>query len=194
MSVAGPWDGLGMRGNASSPMTLETCPVDPGLQLTDDGAGFGSMLNVVLPIFNLLGNAAGALGLALLSNSVSTRHRSRRAAYGYAALRAEGIPRRDCHVGRISTPLTRHQTPAIVCPALAIDGNRDHDARSRGTGEKWIHVGRSRLRAGPSGRTMPAFNPLFASSSDKAFAVRGTRSCAVRSPGMLRQSHVFPDP
>jgi alkylation response protein AidB-like acyl-CoA dehydrogenase len=29
MSVAGPWDGLGLRANASAPMTLEDCEVVP---------------------------------------------------------------------------------------------------------------------------------------------------------------------
>jgi alkylation response protein AidB-like acyl-CoA dehydrogenase len=73
LSVAGPWDGLGMRGNASSPMTLEDCPVDPRHQLTDDGAGFGAMLNVVLPIFNL-GNAAVALGLCRAAVAATASH------------------------------------------------------------------------------------------------------------------------
>jgi len=62
LSVAGPWDGLGMRANASAPMILEDCEVAPGLQLTDDGAGFKAMLEVVLPLFNL-GTSAVALGL-----------------------------------------------------------------------------------------------------------------------------------
>jgi alkylation response protein AidB-like acyl-CoA dehydrogenase len=53
LSVAGAWDGLGMRANASAPMTLEDCEVASGLQLTDDGAGFQAMLQVVLPLFNL---------------------------------------------------------------------------------------------------------------------------------------------
>jgi len=62
LSVAGPWDGLGLRGNASAPMTLDDCPVTPESQLTDDGAGFQAMLQVVLPLFNL-GSAAVSLGL-----------------------------------------------------------------------------------------------------------------------------------
>ena len=62
LSVAGPWDGLGMRANASAPMILEDCKVEPGLQLTEDGAGFKAMLEVVLPLFNL-GTSAVALGL-----------------------------------------------------------------------------------------------------------------------------------
>jgi alkylation response protein AidB-like acyl-CoA dehydrogenase len=62
LSVAGPWDGLGMRANASAPMMLEDCEVEPGLQLTDDGAGFKAMLEIVLPLFNL-GTSSVALGL-----------------------------------------------------------------------------------------------------------------------------------
>jgi len=62
LSVEGSWDGLGLRANASAPMTLDDCEVPYGLQLTDDGAGFQSMLNVVLPQFNL-GSSAVALGI-----------------------------------------------------------------------------------------------------------------------------------
>jgi len=62
LSVAGPWDGLGLRANASAPIALEDCEVPSHFQLTDDGAGFPAMLNVVLPLFNL-GSAAVALGL-----------------------------------------------------------------------------------------------------------------------------------
>ena len=60
-SVAGAWDGLGLRANASAPMTLEDCEVSDDWRLTDDGAGFQAMLQVVLPLFNL-GSAAVALG------------------------------------------------------------------------------------------------------------------------------------
>jgi alkylation response protein AidB-like acyl-CoA dehydrogenase len=62
LSVAGPWDGLGLRANASAPVALENCEVPAHFQLTDDGAGFPAMLNVVLPMFSL-GTAAVALGL-----------------------------------------------------------------------------------------------------------------------------------
>ena len=40
LSVAGPWDGLGLRANASAPVTLDDCQVSSDFQLTDDGAGF----------------------------------------------------------------------------------------------------------------------------------------------------------
>ncbi len=73
LAVAGPWDGLGLRANASAPITLEDCEVPSNLQLTDDGAGFPAMLNVVLPLFNL-GTASVALGLCRASVAGTTSH------------------------------------------------------------------------------------------------------------------------
>lgn len=72
LNVAGPWDGLGLRANASAPIALEDCEVPSQFQLTDDGAGFPAMLNVVLPLFSL-GTAAVALGLcrAAVAGTVS---------------------------------------------------------------------------------------------------------------------------
>jgi alkylation response protein AidB-like acyl-CoA dehydrogenase len=73
LSVAGPWDGMGLRANASAPITLDDCPVSSDFQLTDDGGGFPAMLNVVLPLFNL-GTAAVALGLCRAAVSGTTSH------------------------------------------------------------------------------------------------------------------------
>jgi alkylation response protein AidB-like acyl-CoA dehydrogenase len=73
MSVAGPWDGLGLRANASAPMTLEDCEVVPESQLTDDGAGFQAMLQLVLPLFNL-GSAAVALGICRAAVAGTATH------------------------------------------------------------------------------------------------------------------------
>src|SRR5829696_1777472 len=73
LSVAGPWDGLGLRANASAPIVLDACHVPPDFQLTDDGAGFPAMLNVVLPLFNL-GTAAVALGLCRAAVTGTTSH------------------------------------------------------------------------------------------------------------------------
>jgi alkylation response protein AidB-like acyl-CoA dehydrogenase len=73
LSVAGPWDGLGMRANASAPMILENCAIEPGLQLTDDGAGFKAMLEIVLPFFNL-GTSSVALGLCRAAVAGTATH------------------------------------------------------------------------------------------------------------------------
>jgi alkylation response protein AidB-like acyl-CoA dehydrogenase len=73
LSVAGPWDGLGLRANASAPITLDDCQVPSDFQLTDDGAGFPAMLNVVLPLFSL-GTAAVALGLCRAAVAGTASH------------------------------------------------------------------------------------------------------------------------
>ena len=72
VSVAGPWNGMGLRANASAPIELNDCEVSSDFQLTDDGNGFPVMLNVVLPLFNL-GSSAVALGLcrAAVAGTVS---------------------------------------------------------------------------------------------------------------------------
>jgi len=73
LSVAGPWDGLGLRANASAPIALNDCEVPSEFQLTDDGAGFPAMLNVVLPLF-CLGTAAVALGLCRAAVAGTAAH------------------------------------------------------------------------------------------------------------------------
>jgi alkylation response protein AidB-like acyl-CoA dehydrogenase len=62
LKTSGAWDGMGLRANASAPMTLEGVEVPDDLRLTDDGAGFKAMLEVVLPWFNL-GQASVGLGI-----------------------------------------------------------------------------------------------------------------------------------
>jgi alkylation response protein AidB-like acyl-CoA dehydrogenase len=73
LSVAGPWDGLGLRANASAPIALDDCQIPSEFQLTDDGAGFPAMLNVVLPLF-CLGTAAVALGLCRAAVAGTASH------------------------------------------------------------------------------------------------------------------------
>jgi alkylation response protein AidB-like acyl-CoA dehydrogenase len=73
LSVAGPWDGLGLRANASAPIALEDCEIPSHFQLTDDGAGFQAMLNLSLPLFNL-GSAAVAVGLCRAAVAGTAAH------------------------------------------------------------------------------------------------------------------------
>jgi alkylation response protein AidB-like acyl-CoA dehydrogenase len=73
LSAAGPWDGLGLRANASAPIALDDCHVPSDFQLTDDGAGLPVMLNVILPFF-CLGSSAVALGLCRAAVAGTTSH------------------------------------------------------------------------------------------------------------------------
>jgi alkylation response protein AidB-like acyl-CoA dehydrogenase len=54
-------------------MSLEECAVATAQQLTEDGAGFQTMLQVVLPLFNL-GSAAVSLGLCRAAVAATAAH------------------------------------------------------------------------------------------------------------------------
>jgi alkylation response protein AidB-like acyl-CoA dehydrogenase len=72
VEVAGGFDGLGLRGNDSAPVRLAT-DVDVGARLGAEKGGFGLMMQVVLPTFNL-GNAAVSVGLARAALEAATAH------------------------------------------------------------------------------------------------------------------------
>jgi alkylation response protein AidB-like acyl-CoA dehydrogenase len=63
VTVAGTWRGLGLRGNASAPMTLENVSVGTDRALTAGGKGLDMMLGTVLPLFQV-GSAAVGIGIA----------------------------------------------------------------------------------------------------------------------------------
>jgi alkylation response protein AidB-like acyl-CoA dehydrogenase len=62
LTVSGSFDGLGLRGNGSMPMTAEGVAVLPEAMLGDDGAGLDLALSAVLPWFLVL-SAAFSVGL-----------------------------------------------------------------------------------------------------------------------------------
>ena len=74
LEVAGPWKGMGLRGNASSPMTIDA-RIPAGLRLGAAGSGFETMLQVVMPWFNL-GNAAVSVGLSRAAVDAAVTHTS----------------------------------------------------------------------------------------------------------------------
>lgn len=73
LSVSGQWDGLGLRGNASAPMRLAEVLVPASARLSAEGEGFGVMIQVVLPWFQL-GCAAVALGIARAAVESTRQH------------------------------------------------------------------------------------------------------------------------
>lgn len=72
VKVAGQFEGLGLRGNDSAPVRLDV-EIDEDTRLGDEKAGFGLMMQVVLPWFNL-GNAAVSVGLARAALDAATAH------------------------------------------------------------------------------------------------------------------------
>src|SRR4029078_9751799 len=63
VATSGPWRGLGLRGNASAPMTLDSAAFGAERARTPEGKGLDLMLGVVLPLFQA-GSAAVGVGIA----------------------------------------------------------------------------------------------------------------------------------
>lgn len=74
VTVAGTFQGLGLRGNASTPMTFEL-DVSDADRLGAPGEGFRLKLEAVLPWFNL-GNASVSLGLSQAAVDAAVSHAS----------------------------------------------------------------------------------------------------------------------
>jgi alkylation response protein AidB-like acyl-CoA dehydrogenase len=67
------FDGLGLRGNDSAPVTAEDVRVPVSARLGEDGGGFGLMMGVVLPWFNVL-SASVSAGLMEAAVERSAKH------------------------------------------------------------------------------------------------------------------------
>ena len=116
MVIAAPWDGMGLRATASSPMTLEAVEVAESQRLTGEGAGFKAKLEVVLPWFNLA-SASVALGIcrAVVAGTISHLKTSRFEHLGNASL-GEALPtlRQTLAQMQIDTDGLAHRIDACV--------------------------------------------------------------------------------
>ena len=71
----GGWNGVGLRGNASGPMTIRNCHVDESARMTNEGEGFKAMMEIVLPWFQI-GSAAVSIGIAEAAFAGTVAHTS----------------------------------------------------------------------------------------------------------------------
>ncbi|MET8043840.1 acyl-CoA dehydrogenase family protein [Micromonospora sp. NPDC005215] len=95
LTVTGDFDGLGLRGNGSRPMTADGLRVPSTAMLAADGAGLDTALAAVLPWFLVL-NAAFCLGLAGSAVAEAGRHLTGTTlTHTGAALRDAPVTRRD---------------------------------------------------------------------------------------------------
>lgn len=75
LRIVTPFDGLGLRGNGSSPVIAEGVIVPKDALLGEDGKGFDVMMGVVLPYFQLM-NAAMSVGIMEMATSKTASHAS----------------------------------------------------------------------------------------------------------------------
>ena len=92
LEVLGRFEGLGLAGNASAPMRLHNVAVDAEHRLGGEGSGFETMLEVVLPHFQI-GAASVSLGIAAAAFQMATTHVSARKYEHAAGAALAEIPR-----------------------------------------------------------------------------------------------------
>jgi alkylation response protein AidB-like acyl-CoA dehydrogenase len=73
LQIPAPFDGLGLRGNCSSPVTAEGVMVSGDARLGADGGGFDIMMGIVLPYFQLM-SAAFSVGTMEAATGKSIQH------------------------------------------------------------------------------------------------------------------------
>jgi alkylation response protein AidB-like acyl-CoA dehydrogenase len=73
LKVGAPFDGLGLRGNASSPMTASAVELPATAMLGPDGGGFDIMLGAALPYFQVM-NAGFSVGTANAATAKAAAH------------------------------------------------------------------------------------------------------------------------
>ncbi|CAN5889555.1 acyl-CoA dehydrogenase family protein [soil metagenome] len=106
VSVAGRFDGLGLRGNDSAPVRLDVKLSDED-RLGEEKAGFGLMMSVVLPWFSL-GNSAVSLGLAEDALSRAISHASG-ARFEHLDSTLADLPTIRAYLAKAWTDLAAHQ-------------------------------------------------------------------------------------
>ncbi len=73
LKVGGPFDGLGLRGNSSSPMSASGVELPASAMLGADGGGFDIMLGVALPYFQVM-NSGFSIGTASSATAKTGAH------------------------------------------------------------------------------------------------------------------------
>jgi alkylation response protein AidB-like acyl-CoA dehydrogenase len=122
LAIPAPFDGLGLRGNHSSPVTAQAVIVSADSRLGPDGGGFDVMMGVVLPYFQLM-NAGFSVGTMNAATDKAARH--------VAGTRLEHLGQTIADLPTVRAYLSRMRiktdmTRALVMDSLdALEGGRE---------------------------------------------------------------------
>ena len=107
LRVVAPFDGLGLRGNNSSPVIAERVIIPKDALLGEDGKGFDIMMSVVLPYFQLM-NAAMSVGIMESATSKTAKH-ARSTTFEHLGQTIADLPTVRAYLARmrIKTDMTR---------------------------------------------------------------------------------------
>jgi alkylation response protein AidB-like acyl-CoA dehydrogenase len=121
------FDGIGLRGNDSSPVTAEDVRVPAAARLGGDGAGFGIMMGVVLPWFNVL-SAAFSSGLMEAAVQKTAAHAAG-TRFEHAGASIADLPTARAYVARMR--IATDQAKTLLADTIAAIGAGRADATLR---------------------------------------------------------------
>lgn len=136
LSIPAPFNGLGLRGNYSSPVTAEGVVVPLEAMLGGDGDGFNIMMGVVLPYFQLM-NAAFSVGMMEAVTDKSARH--------LAGTTLEHLEQSLANLPTVRAYLSRMRIKTDMARALLHDA---FDSLERGREDATLRVLESKAAAG----------------------------------------------
>jgi alkylation response protein AidB-like acyl-CoA dehydrogenase len=121
VAAQGRYEGLGLRGNDSTPVTAEGAVVPATARLGPDGGGFDIMIGTVLPLFNLM-NAACSVGLMEAAVARTATHAAQ-VRFEHAASTVADLPTARGHIARMRC-LTDMARTLTWDTAAALEANR----------------------------------------------------------------------
>ena len=127
LRVDGAFDGLGLRGNDSAPVTAEDAKVPLTARLGTDGGGFGIMMGLVLPWFNVM-SASVSAGLMETAVERTAKHAGA-TSFAHANSSIADLPTVRNYVARMR--IKADQTKALNADTLAAIGASRADATLR---------------------------------------------------------------
>lgn len=125
--VDGAFNGLGLRGNDSAPVTAESVKLPASARLGGDGAGFGLMMSIVLPWFNVL-NANVSAGLMEAAVERTAKHVGA-TTFEHLGSTIADLPTVRAFIARMR--IKTDQTKALNADTLAAIGSGRADATLR---------------------------------------------------------------
>lgn len=121
------FDGIGLRGNDSSPITAEDARIPASARLGDDGAGFGLMMSIVLPWFNVL---SAAVSIGLMETAVQrTAAHAAKTQFQHAGSSLAELPTIRAYIARMQIKTDQNRTLLADTLAAITAGRADATLR-----------------------------------------------------------------
>ena len=138
LQVTVPFNGLGLRGNSSSPVKAEGVVVSKEAMLSEDGKGFDVMMGIVLPYFQLM-SAAQSCGVMEAATSKAAAH--------VGATRLEHLGQSIADLPTVRAYLARMRVKTDMVHSLLLDSI---DALENGREDAMLRVLEIKAAAGES--------------------------------------------